>query len=123
MKKLITIGRILFAVPFGILGINHFIMRDYYLGMLTSFVPGMGFTLLLVGLALIAVCVCLLINRFVKIACILLAFLLGLFIITIHIPNLFDPAKATVALIELMKDTALMGGALIIAGIYDLEKH
>ncbi len=39
MKKLTTIGRILFAVPFALFGINHFLMLDYYLGMLTSFIP------------------------------------------------------------------------------------
>ncbi len=37
MKKITTIGRILFAIPFALFGINHFLMTDYYLGMLTSF--------------------------------------------------------------------------------------
>jgi uncharacterized membrane protein len=39
MKKITTIGRILFAIPFALFGINHFLMTDYYLGMLTSFIP------------------------------------------------------------------------------------
>ena len=39
MKNITTIGRILFAIPFALFGINHFLMTDYYLGMLTSFIP------------------------------------------------------------------------------------
>jgi putative oxidoreductase len=49
-----TIGRILFALPFGIIGLNHFLMYDYYLGMISSFIPGGGFTILLIGFCLIA---------------------------------------------------------------------
>ena len=29
-KLMFTIGRILFALPFGIIGFNHFIMYDFY---------------------------------------------------------------------------------------------
>ena len=120
MKNLTTIGRILFAIPFGVLGINHFVMRDFYLGTVTSFIPGLGFTLFLVGLALIAACISIILNKMIQLSCILLAALLALFIIFIHIPGLFNPdhMKSTMAVVELMKDTALMGGALIIAGIY-----
>ena len=117
MKNLTNIGRILFALPFGILGLNHFFMKDYYLMQVTSLIPGMGFTILLVGMALIAVSICIISNKFVQIACIVLASLLAVFIITIHIPNIFVKANSTIAMIELMKDTALMGGALMIAGM------
>jgi hypothetical protein len=103
------------------LGINHFVMSDFYLIQFTSLIPGMGFTIFLVGLALIAASVSIIMNKFVKISCILLAFLLALFIITIHIPNLFDPTKTIIAMIELFKDTALMGGALMIAGMHRVE--
>jgi putative oxidoreductase len=122
MKKLTSIGRILFAVPFGILGLNHFFMTDFYLGMLTSFIPGMGFSIFIVGLVLIAASVCIIINKYVVLACLSLAALLFLFILTIHIPNLFIPEKTTIAMIELMKDTALLGGALLLAGLNKPEE-
>ena len=119
MKKLSTLGRILFALPFGILGLNHFIMRDFYMGQVTTFIPGLGFSIFLIGLALITASVAIITNKFVQVACLSLAVLLLLFIATIHIPGLFDAdkAKSTMALIELMKDTGLMGGALLIAGL------
>jgi len=118
MKNLTTIGRILFALPFAVFGLNHFFMVDFYTGMLTSFIPGSSFTILLTGLALIAASISIIIKKYIKLSCILLAILLLLFILTIHIPQLFDSSTKMLALVAILKDTALMGGALMIAGIY-----
>jgi len=122
MKYLTTIGRILFALPFGIMGLNHFIMKSYYLGMVTTFIPGGGYTIIITGLALIAASISIIAKRFIQLSCLLLALLLLIFILTIHVPGLFDPATKMLAFIELMKDASLMGGALMIAGIYREEK-
>jgi uncharacterized membrane protein len=121
-QLMFTIGRILFALPFGVIGLNHFLMYDYYSGMVTSFIPGGGFTVLLTGFCLIAASVSILARKFVSVSCILLAALLLIFILTIHIPQLFDVATSKAALMQLLKDTALMGGAMMIAGIYKEEK-
>jgi putative oxidoreductase len=115
---LTTSGRILFALPFGIIGINHFIVSDFFNGMLTSFIPGGGFMILFTGACLIAASISIILKKYIKLSCLLLALLLLIFILTIHIPQLFDPSKAQFAFMELLKDSGLMGGALIIAGIY-----
>ena len=117
-----TLGRILFALPFGIIGLNHFFMVDFFSGMLTSFIPGGGFTILFTGFLLIAASVSIMFKRYVTLSCLLLSIMLLIFILTIHIPQLFDPLKAQVAFMQLLKDTALMGGALMIAHIYQPEK-
>jgi uncharacterized membrane protein len=132
MKYFTTIGRILFALPFGIMGLNHFFMTSYYVGMMSTFIPGGGYTIIITGLALIAACISIIAKKYIQVSCLLLALLLFLFILTIHIPGLFDHAPITIlkmntkvstlALIELLKDTSLMGGALMIAGIYRNEK-
>jgi uncharacterized membrane protein len=118
MKHLSTIGRFLFALPFGMMGLNHFIMYNYYVGMVSSFIPGGGFTVIITGMALIAACIAIISKKFIRIACLLLALLLLVFISTIHIPGLFVPSSANMALIELLKDTSLLGGSLLIAGMY-----
>jgi len=58
----------------------------------------------------------------VKFSTLLLAFLLFVFIITIHIPHLFSDADNTITIIALLKDISLMGGSLMIAGIYSEEE-
>ena len=88
MKTLAIIGRILFALPFGVMGVNHFLMKDYFLLMKTSFIPGGGFTILLTGFILIVACILIIMNKFIKTVCYCLAGLLLIFILTIHIPGL-----------------------------------
>ena len=123
MKKMTTIGRILFAIPFAIFGINHFLMTDYYLGMLTSFIPLGAYTIILTGIMLIAVSISIISKKFVKLSTTLLAVLLFIFIITIHIPHLIIETDKTISLIALLKDISLMGGSLMIAGIYSEEEE
>ena len=121
MKKMTIIGRILYAIPFAIFGINHFLMTDYYVGMLTSFVPKGAYTIILVGILLIAASISIIIKKFVRLSTILLAILLFIFIVTIHIPHLIEGTDTTTTIIALFKDISLMGGSLMIAGIYNEE--
>jgi putative oxidoreductase len=132
MKNLTTIGRILFALPFGILGLNHFFMTSYYTGMVSTFIPGGGYTIIITGLALIAACISIIAKKYIRLSCLLLALLLLIFILTIHVPGLLNSTEviiqsvhtkvSTLALIELLKTVSLMGGALMIAGIYKEDK-
>ena len=123
MKNLTTIGRILFALPFIVFGLNHFIMVDFFTGMLNSFIPGTSFTIILTGIALIAAGVSIILKKYIKLSCLLLAIMLFIFIVSIHIPQLFDPTKKLLALMSLLKDVTIMGGALMIAGIYEKSEN
>lgn len=123
MKKITTIGRILFAIPFALFGINHFLMMDYYLGMLTSFIPLGAYTIILTGIMLIVASISIISKKFVKFSTIMLAILLFIFIVTIHIPHLFNETEKTITIIALLKDISLMGGSLMIAGIYSEEEE
>jgi putative oxidoreductase len=122
MKNITATGRILFALPFGLFGINHFLMLDFYLGQLTSFIPGGGFTIILTGICMIAACVSIISKRMVTLASYLLAAMLFLFIVTIHIPNLVQQVNTEITLITMLKDVSLMGGSLMIAGMSMNEK-
>jgi putative oxidoreductase len=117
MKKLTTIGRILFALPFLIFGVNHFLMMDYYMGMLTSFIPLGAYTIILTGILMIVTSISIMTKKFIIQSTIILASLLFLFIVTIHIPHLFDGSDRTVTLIALLKDISLLGGSIMIAGM------
>lgn len=121
MKKITTLGRILFAIPFALFGINHFLMTDYYLGMLTSFIPLGAYTIILTGIMLIAASISIITKKFVKFSTIMLAGMLFIFIVTIHIPHLIEGRDVTVTIITLLKDISLMGGSLMIAGMYSDE--
>lgn len=126
MNKLSHIGRIIFAIPFAIFGINQFINHEYLAGLYTTFIPLAIFTNFIVGIALVAAAISLLLNTFVRLSCLLLAGLLLVFIITIHVPQLFfDYAPEILKqefgkmliMTNLLKDFSLMGAALMIAGL------
>jgi putative oxidoreductase len=118
MKKITPIGRILFGLPFVIFGINHFLMTDYYLGMLTSFIPLGAYTIILTGILMIAAGISIITKKFVTQSALALAVLLFLFIVTIHIPHLVKgTADKTTTLIALLKDISLLGGSIMIAGV------
>ena len=119
MKNLSIIGRILYAVPFAVFGLNHFLFVNFYIGSVSSFIPLGPYTIILTGIFLILASLSILFNKYIQISTILLSALLLVFILTIHIPGLFDPdpAKWQLALIELLKDTSLLGGSLMVAGI------
>jgi len=123
MKKITTLGRILFAVPFAVFGINHFLMTNYYLGMLTSFIPLGAYTIVLTGIMLIGASISIITKKYIKQATLLLAFLLLIFILTIHIPHLLNGSDKTATLIALFKDISLMGGSMMIAGIYSEQEE
>ncbi|ADQ81059.1 DoxX family protein [Paludibacter propionicigenes WB4] len=121
MKKLAFIGRLLFALPFGVMGLNHFLMTDVFIGMMSSFIPGGAFSVLLTGALLILGCILIILNKNLRIVSFGLAGFLFLFIVTIHIPGLFKP-DWQISLIELLKDVALMGSAIMIGVFADVFK-
>lgn len=118
MNKLSTFGRFLYALPFAIFGINHFVMMNYYMGLLTSFIPHTAFVLLLVGILMIAASISIMTGKLIRLSTILLATLLFIFILTIHIPHLVQGIDRTETIINMLKDTSLLGGSLMIAGMY-----
>lgn len=120
MKNITTIGRILFALPFALFGINHFLMMDYYIGMLTSFIPLGAYTIILTGICLIAASISIITKKYIQQSTLLLAVLLFIFIVTIHVPHLLKGSLETdkaATLIALLKDISLMGSSLMIAGM------
>ena len=110
------VGRLLFALPFGIFGIIHFMMGRDMAGMVPAFIPGGIVWVYLIGVALLAACFSFVTQVRVKEAALLLALLLLVFVGTIHVPGVI--ADTPNALFNLLKDTSLAGGALLLAGLY-----
>lgn len=109
-------GRLLFALPFGIFGILHFMMAENMTPMVPDFMPGGGVWVYLTGVALLAACVSFVAQIQVRLAGLLLALLLIIFALTIHLPAVASGSET--AMPNLLKDLSLAGGALILSGKY-----
>jgi putative oxidoreductase len=130
MKHYHIISRIaiyLLSVVLIIFGVFHFLHpRDLIVYVPTFlvggliWVKGVGVALILVGLSFLT-------NQFVKISSYLLVILLLVFILTIHLPNYMnsgDKDMRQLALINMLKDTAIMCFALhIAAGAHHQHIH
>lgn len=108
-----TLGRILYALPFGIFGLFHFMNASQMQGMVPF--PPQIVWVYVTGAALLAACISIVINKKAKLASLLLGIMLLIFVLAIHLPNALGGDHAAVA--NLLKDAALAGAAFVIAGI------
>lgn len=106
-----TVARYLFGVPFIVFGIFHFMNAGSMAGMIPGWLPGGVFWVYLTGLALILAPVSLFIGKKDKLAMLLLALMLVIFVIFVHIPG------GQASMPQVLKDLALAGGALTWAGL------
>jgi len=121
MKTLTTIvARILFAVPFFIFGLFHFMKANAMAGAVPSYIPGGIFWVYLSGLGFVLAAISIVIQVQTKLACLLLAGVLIFFVLTMHLPGVIAGGPMMqMAMMGLLKDTALAGAALAFAGMYD----
>jgi putative oxidoreductase len=115
-----TIARIIFAIPFAVFGIGHLTSADKMAGMIP--IPGGAFWVYFTGVALIAASISIISGKLTRVACLSLAVFLAIVIFTMQVPNLSNPQMAQMAFSGLLKDTSLLGGALLIAGLYSEDR-
>lgn len=115
MDILSKVGRYLFALPFGVFGLFHFMNASQMGGYVPGFIPGGVFWVYLTGLAMLAACVSILINKKAKLACVLLGAMLLIFVLSIHLPAVLGDGGSS-AMTMLLKDTVMAGGAWILSG-------
>lgn len=114
------VGRILYALPFAIFGLFHFMNAGQMAGMVP--IPGGVFWIYLTGLALLAASISILIEKKTKLACVLLGVMLVIFALSIHLPAVIESGGEDAAsMTNMLKDLALAGGAWVLGGNYESE--
>ena len=108
------VSRYLYALPFGIFGIFHFMNASGMAGMVP--IPGGVFWIYLTGLAHLAACVSIIIETKTRLAGLLLGVMLLIFALSIHLPGAIEGSQASTS--NFLKDVALAGAAWFIAGKY-----
>ncbi|OWY21946.1 DoxX family protein [Sphingobacteriales bacterium UPWRP_1] len=106
--NLTRIGQILFGLTFLGFGISHLVFADNMAGIVP--LPGGVIWVYLTGIAQILAFVSIVIKKKTRLACLLLALMLLIFILTIHLKSAMSGD-----LTGFLKDLGLMGAALVIA--------
>lgn len=118
MEKTFKFVRILFAVPWIIFGIQHFIYADFVATLVPWFVPLKLFWAYFTGAAMCAAGISLTVNRFARLAAILLGVMLMIFILLIHVPALIVNPFSVAALTRPLQDVSLACAAFLLAQFF-----
>jgi uncharacterized membrane protein len=116
--SLSSAGRIAYAIALIIFGILHFRGADSLLELVPDYMPfGHWFWIYFVGIALVLSGLSIIFRKFDRLACIMLAGMFTLFILMVRVPALekLHGKEKDSFLIELSKELALAGSALVIA--------
>ncbi len=121
MNAILGIGKYLFAVPFAIFGLFHFMGADAMAGM----TPGGAVMVYFTGICLIAAAVSIIIGKYDKLATAFLGLMLLLFVVILHVRgvmNATDEMAKQAATGNLLKDLALAGAAWMYAASISKDK-
>ena len=116
MIRITKIGKWFFASVFAVFGLLHFGPIEFSLPYVPSYLPFPAFWVYFSGVALVAFSVSAWIGKLDKLAALLLALMMLLFVLMIHVPGAI--AGDFVHLIGVFRDSAMMGAALMYADKY-----
>ena len=108
---------IVFAIIMGIFGIFHLFNAENMKGTVPSWLPGGIIWVYITGIGFILAAVAILINKYTKLACYLLAAMLLIFIATIHLPIVLsdkDEVSKQMAMLMMLKDIGLTIAAVLV---------
>jgi uncharacterized membrane protein len=121
--SLVRFGSMFFAVPLAIFGMQHFALFDTVKFAVPAYMPVRFFWAYLVGAALIAACLSILTEFHAELAALLVGIMLFLFVLMIYVPNLIKNPGDRFAITVPLRDLALSGGALSLAGVLGSVRH
>lgn len=103
-------AEIIYALTMGFFGVLHFMNADAMSGMIPDYMPADGtIWIYITGAGFIAAALAIIINKFKRPACYLLALMLLLFVFMLHLQPAMDGNPGS-----LLKDLALAMAAIII---------
>lgn len=114
MNAFLSLGRWLFALPFVILGLINFLSsKTMAEAFVPNYMPAPTVWVFLGGAGLVAAGLSVLIGKYDKLACTLLAIYLLLMVLMVHLPGAMTGSMSAQFL--LFKDLALAGAAMMYA--------
>jgi uncharacterized membrane protein YphA (DoxX/SURF4 family) len=118
MKNNITrSARILFAIPWIVFGIQHYMYADFVATLVPAYMPVRIFWAYLTGTAMIAAGISFIIGIKVRLAATLLGIMLSIFILLIHVATLAADLHNSIHWTRALQDIVITGAAFALASI------
>jgi len=116
LDKILPFGRLFFAIPMGVFGTEHFTATTFIVRLVPRWIPLHTFWVYLVGVALIAAALSIILEKHARLAATLLGCMLLLFVVLLHIPSIVATHGARLFWAIALRDLAFSGGAFALAG-------
>jgi uncharacterized membrane protein len=116
LDKILPFGRLFYAIPMAVFGTEHFCFPEEIGEMVPSWIPAHPFWVYLVGLALIAAALSIVVKRQAWLAATLLGTMLCLFVVLISAPAVVANPRDRFTWAVTLRDLAFSGGAFAFAG-------
>jgi uncharacterized membrane protein len=116
IDKTLPFGRLFYAIPLGVFGTFHFTDTKDVARVVPSWIPRHTFWVYLVGSALIAAALSIILEKYTRLAATLLGCMFLLFVVLMHIPNIVAKHGARLFWAICLRDLAFSGGAFALAG-------
>jgi uncharacterized membrane protein len=115
LNKFVALGPLFIAMPIAIFGTEHFTATKIIAGMVPGWIPGHMFWALFVGTCLVAAALSIAARKYVWLAAALLGFMICLFVLLIHIPNIAGAPHNRLLWVVALRDLAFAGGAFSVS--------
>jgi uncharacterized membrane protein len=116
LDKTLPFGRLFYAIPMGVFATQHFTNTELVASIVPSWMPLHIFWVYLVGTAIIAASLSIILQKHARLAATLLGCMFLLFVALMHIPNIVATHGARLFWMIGLRDIAFSGGAFALAG-------
>ena len=115
MERTARLGRVLFAGPLVVFGIQHFLYPGFLATLIPSWIPWHLFWEDVVGAAFIAAATGIATNKAARLAALLLGMMFGLFVLVLHVPRVVAAVRSLDEWTSAFVAVAISGGAFVLA--------
>lgn len=115
LNNVLNLGKWFFILPFGVFGVLHIMNANAMADMVPAYFSGGSLWVYLTGIAQIAFAASALVGKYDKLAAVLCALMLLIFVLTLHLPGLSNLQMSKMAMTNMLKDLGLIGGAMMYA--------
>jgi uncharacterized membrane protein len=115
IDKTMPFGRLFYALPMGVFATQHFTNTKLVASIVPHWMPWHLFWVYLVGTAIIAAALSILLDIYARLAATLLGCMFLLFVVLMHIPNIVAAHGALLFWVIGLRDLAFSGGAFALA--------
>lgn len=116
LEKILPFGHLFFTIPMVVFAAQHFTSAKFLVLLVPSWIPAHLFWVLLVGSALIAAALSIVVKRHAQLAATLLGIMFILFEVLLHIPKVVANPRDRFAWAVALRDLSFSGGAFAFAG-------